>query len=476
MKKYWLILIVFIHISHVFGQARPFPQNVDYAYGYKATVITAEQVENAYSRWKEAFLVPCDGMYRVAYSEEDITISEGMGYGMLLTAYFGEKEYFDGLFDFYLSKRTSNAYNLMGWRVTCDDILDPGSATDGDLDVAFALLVAYNQWGGTYLDDAVEILTILEEHYFIQCDGVYTMKPGGQFGGCGLTDISYYTPGYFRLFAKAAGGDFWNIAADDSYVILENATNESTGLVPDWQSADGEPGGDPHSGRVDYYRYDACRVPWRIAWDYLWNGNETARDWCVKITNFANSIGPADIVDGYELDGRPLGQYNNSAFVGGFAAGAMCNSQEIVNSFASRLIYLDGAGWDNQYFNFSLRCLYMLALTGNFWRPDITPNTFVEKSLLTPSRKDLMNNYPNPFNPITSITYDVSEKSRVRITIFDLQGREVRTILNEQRSPGRYTQFWDGTDRKGHEVTGGVYFLRIQAGDLTETRKMTLVK
>ena len=118
----------------------------------------------------------------------------------------------------------------------------------------------------------------------------------------------------------------------------------------------------------------------------------------------------------------------------------------------------------------------MLALTGNFWRPDITPNTFVEKSLLTPSRKDLMNNYPNPFNPITSITYDVSEKSRVRITIFDLQGREVRTILNEQRSPGRYTQFWDGTDRKGHEVTGGVYFLRIQAGDLTETRKMTLVK
>jgi len=476
MNRYWYIFMSILTAGQVVGQTRPFPQNMNYPYGFKTTVITTEQIENTYSRWKTLFLKSCNGMYRVCGDDESITISEGMGYGMLLTAYFGEKELFDGLLDFYLSKRTSNAYYLMGWRVNCEGIIDPGSATDGDLDVAFALIVAFNQWGGTYLDEAVEILTILEEHYFVSCDGLQTMKPGGQFGGCGLTDISYYTPGYFRVFAKAMGSDFWNIAADDAYIILENGANETTGLVPDWQSADGVPGGDPHSGRTDYYRYDASRVPWRMSWDYLWNGNENARDYCVKISNFANSIGASNIVDGYDLDGTPRGQYNNSAFVGGFAAGAMCNNQEIVDSFASRMIYLDGTGWDNNYFNLCLRCLYMLALTGNFWKPEIEDNTPVEHTMLTPSKTDLMNNYPNPFNPVTSIFYDVPERSEVRITVYNLQGKEVKTILKQRQTPGTYTQFWDGTDSKGREVTGGVYFARIKIGELTQTQKMTLVK
>jgi hypothetical protein len=161
--------------------------------------------------------------------------------------------------------------------------------------------------------------------------------------------------------------------ADDAYTILENSADDNTGLVPDWQSYDGVPGGTSDSDWEwrDYYRYDACRVPWRIALDYLWNGNENARSWCVKITNFADSIGPANIVDGYLLNGtpHPEAQWNNSPFVGGFAVAAMCKSQSIVDDFALRLLYLDSTGEDNQYFNLSLRCLYELVLTGNFWKP-----------------------------------------------------------------------------------------------------------
>ncbi|MEJ2306103.1 MAG: glycosyl hydrolase family 8 [candidate division WOR-3 bacterium] len=365
-----IIMLFFSSGRNIFGQSRPFPQNADYPYGYATSVISAVDLQVTYERWKKMYLKSCDGMYRVCVGDTLVTISEGIGYGMLITAYYGDKERFDRLFEFYKTKRTEKAYGLMGWRVTCDSIIDPGSATDGDIDVAFALIVAHSQWGGEYLEEAKNIISILKEHYFVNCNGVYTMKPGGHWGGCDLTDISYYAPAYFRVFADVMKDPFWDTVADHSYTILHNGVNKSTGLVPDWQSYDGVPGGDPHSGRADYYLYDASRTPWRFALDYLWNGNKKAKNWCVKISDFADSIGAANIVDGYDLDGTPRGQYNNGSFVGGFAVGAMCNSRSIVDNFALRLIYLDNAGEDNQYFNLSLRCLYELVLTGNFWKPD----------------------------------------------------------------------------------------------------------
>lgn len=370
-NRVFLVAFFFLSAGHLLGRTNLlFPQNVAYTYGYKTSVISAIDLQASYERWKNLYLKKCNEMWRVCTDDTSITISEGMGYGMLLSAYFGEKDIFDGLFEFYRNKRTTMAKNLMGWRVTCDSIIDPGSATDGDLDVAFALIVAHYQWGENYLDEAKDILSIIKEHYFVDCEGVYTMKPGGHWGGCSLTDISYYTPAYFRVFAEETGDTFWDTVAVDAYTILSNGANSNTGLVPDWQSYDGAPGGDPPV-RTDYYEYDACRTPWRMALDYLWNGNENARNWCVKITEFADSIGAENIVDGYMLDGtpHPNAQYNNGSFVGGFAVGAMCNSQSIVDEFSSRLMYLDSAGEDNQYFNLSLRCLYMLVLTGNFWEP-----------------------------------------------------------------------------------------------------------
>jgi endoglucanase len=368
-----IVISFFLSGKNLPGQARLFPQSVDYPYGYKTSVISAIDVQIPYERWKNLYIKRCDEMYRVCIGDTAITISEGIGYGMLLTAYFGERNIFDGLLGFYKSKRTEKAHNLMAWRVTCDSIIDPGSATDGDLDVAFALIVAYYQWGEDYLDEAKNIISILKEHYFVNCEGVYTMKPGGHWGGCDITDISYYSPAYFRIFADETGDAFWDTVANDSYTVLYNGANEFTGLVPDWQSYDGVPGGTSDSDWewIDYYRYDACRVPWRMALDYIWNGDQDARDWCIKISNFADSIGAVNIVDGYELDGSQHedAQWNNTPFVGGFAVGGMSHSQAMVDSFASRLLYLDSTGEDNQYFNLALRCLYELVLTGNFWKP-----------------------------------------------------------------------------------------------------------
>jgi endo-1,4-beta-D-glucanase Y len=414
-------------------------------------------------------------MYRVSSDDTTKTISEGMGYGMLLTAYYGEKNYYDGLFAFYKSKRTAEAYNLMAWSVTQDGITDPGSATDGDLDVAFSLIVAYRQWGGNYLDEAKNIISILKQYYFVACSGLSTMKPGGQFGGCGLTDLSYYTPAYFRIFGQITNDTFWNTAAQNTYQIFANSANSVTGLVPDWESYDGVAGGNPNSGRSNYYRYDACRTPWRMSLDYLWNGNADAQYWCTKISNFANSIGANNIVDGYDLNGTPRGQYNNSPFVGGFAVGAMCNNQSIVNSFAQRLLTLDGTGYDNQYFNLSLRCLYMLALSGNFWMPDM-PNTAVEKAGSIPNELWLLNNFPNPFNPSTTIQYTLGKPIHVQLTIYNELGQKVRTLQDARQDAGDYSLTWDATDEKKNPVASGTYFYRLEAGGQTLQKKMLLIR
>jgi len=376
MKKFLVATTIIFNVTCTgFGQAfRPFPQNIDYPYGYSPATISSEETLNTYTRWKELLLVPCSEGYRVVCESPEETRVEAIGFGMLITAYTGDKEAFDGLYHFYQSKRTVEANQMMAWNVSCEGINDPGSATDGDIDVAFALIVAHNQWGGDYLNEANEVIRVIKNTVVIRCDSLLALAPGystesetgGLWGGCNLTDIQYYTPAFFRVFARVSADEDWDQLADDTYSILHASAHPKTGLVPDWQSVSGTPGG--NSVRIPYFRYDACRVPWRIALDYLWNGTETAGQWCKKVSGWAHGIGPENIRDGYNLDGTENNQgYHNSAFVGGFAVAAMCNSQEISNAFGTEMGKLDDTHW----FSLCTRTLYLLTITGNFWEPDV---------------------------------------------------------------------------------------------------------
>jgi endoglucanase len=378
-NKFFLILtMIAMTVETGFGQAsRPFPQNVDYPFGFKPNTITYKEAQNTYNKWKELYLVKCTEGYRVTCEGQDETRVEAIGFGTILAAYYGDKEVFDGLFSFYQSKRTKNANNMMAWNVSCSGINDPGSASDGDIDVAFALVVAYNQWGGVYLEKAREVIQVIKNSVVTKCDSLLVLAPGyskesdigPMWGGCDLTDIQYYTPAFFRVFAEVSGDNDWNKLADDSYTILNAGANPETGLVPDWQSVSGIPGG--NSNRIPYFHYDACRVPWRIAIDYLWNGNKPAGNWCTKVSDWAYKTGPTNIKDGYNLDGTGNNQGNhNSAFVGGFAVSAMCNSQAVADAFGKEMTS-DRLG-DEHWFIMSTRSLYLLSITGNFWKPDIS--------------------------------------------------------------------------------------------------------
>jgi hypothetical protein len=88
----------------------------------------------------------------------------------------------------------------------------------------------------------------------------------------------------------------------------------------------------------------------------------------------------------------------------------------------------------------------------------------------------LMQNYPNPFNPTTTIAYDLPKAGHVRLVIYDVLGRRIRTLVDKQEQAGRLQTAWDGTDERGLPVAGGVYFCRMQTGDYSRVIKMALVR
>lgn len=462
MKKFFAFcLAVIASLPMLNAQDRPFPQNVQYDYGLKPSNISSDLAKSEYALFKSAMLAECGNSLRVIYSgNKNETRGEATGFGMLLSAYMGDKETFDKLFDFYKRKLTSQAKGMMAWSVTCEGILSQGSITNNDIDVAFALIVAYNQWSGNYVEDAKKILTLISENLITTCNGIKTIYPGYSnqaWGGCNETNIQCYTPAFFRVFAKVTENQLWEDLANDSYKILNNGANSTTGLVPDWQTVEGK----PTSSRVYNFAYDACHVPWRMALDYLWNGNENAKNWCTKVSNWAYDIGPENIVEGYKLDGTPTGHYHTSAFVGGFAVAAMTNTQEVADAFGADLKKIK----DTDCFNLSSRCLYLMTITGNFWEP-LRMGTTAAPALK--QHGENLKIFPNPSkNGIFTLEVerDINSENKIDIEIVDTKGE---LIFSGMLCSGESTCTIDLKNAKG------IYLLRASEDGMVITRKLSI--
>ncbi len=93
-----------------------------------------------------------------------------------------------------------------------------------------------------------------------------------------------------------------------------------------------------------------------------------------------------------------------------------------------------------------------------------------------PTEFALAQNYPNPFNPVTTIGYALPKRSHVEITVHNILGQRVTTLISDERPAGEYSTVWHGTDSRGRPVSTGIYFCRIKAGDFVETKKMLLLK
>jgi hypothetical protein len=97
--------------------------------------------------------------------------------------------------------------------------------------------------------------------------------------------------------------------------------------------------------------------------------------------------------------------------------------------------------------------------------------TSVPQPSPVPSRFTLGQNYPNPFNPATTISFGLPVRSHVTLTVYDVMGREVTALVDEELAPGTYTRQWTAA-----RMAGGVYFYRLQTPVFTETKRLVLLR
>jgi MYXO-CTERM domain-containing protein len=336
-------------------------------------------VQASYDHWKSTYVSSsCGGGYLFvdSTSPHGVAFSEGMGYGMVLSAYMGDRATFDGLWKFIQKNLNSN--NLMGWEVNCSgfDQTDNGgggdsSATDGDDDIAFGLVVASVQWGGDYATQAQSYLAAMKKNDYVTCSSAGRILAtagdwqSGDKNTCTTdgSNTSYWVPAYYRVFESFTGDSFWGTAATGIESLYPLAANNKTGLVVVTVDQNGNP-----VGSGDTVEYNACRDPWRETLDYLWYGTPALQQTLATLTAWVSSVGISNIVDGYQANGTPNGQYTGmNPFVGAFADGAMADSQSAADSFATYFVSIDN---DNGgYFGSSLRTLYLLELGGFEWNP-----------------------------------------------------------------------------------------------------------
>jgi hypothetical protein len=90
---------------------------------------------------------------------------------------------------------------------------------------------------------------------------------------------------------------------------------------------------------------------------------------------------------------------------------------------------------------------------------------------ITPNQFNLLQNYPNPFNPTTTIKYSIDKPGNVRLSVYDITGSKVATIVNENKLAGNYSVNFIGTD-----LPSGIYFYKLEAGQYSQIKKMILLK
>ena len=150
----------------------------------------------------------------------------------------------------------------------------------------------------------------------------------------------------------------------------------------------------------------------------------------------------------------------------------------VITTYNSQLAYLptaeDRATITDYYIfllgNDSLR--YSRWDTGSTFYPFTwTDWTSVEDNIESVQSFELFQNYPNPFNPTTKIKYEIPEMSFVTIKVYDVLGKEIATLVNEEKLSGNYE-----TEFNGNVLASGIYYYRIIAGEFSQTRKMVLIK
>jgi endoglucanase len=267
-----------------------------------------------------------------------VTTSQGQSYTMLRAVWMDDQQTFaeswqwtkdnlqrdDWLLARRFGERPDGSYGIQDERGGAD------SATDADVDVAFALLMAYSRWQqDDYLYDALPVIDAVWEQSVVLVDGAPVLVADDLQGTDAdqvLVNPSYLAPYAYRVFARVDPGHDWSGLVDSSYALLEELADEpldadrSAGLPPDWVHVDRRTGEFSAVGGdlTTRFGHDALRLPWRLALDRAWYGEERALRLLEGQSVLAESwTGQGRLVAAYDRDGAPAVGDEAPALYGG---------------------------------------------------------------------------------------------------------------------------------------------------------------
>lgn len=354
-------------------------------------------VVNYYQRWKSAFLRHnCNSAWsQVWAADADHTyVAEAQGYGMVIVATMAgadpdAKRIFDGFVKWKIDHPSVIDPDLMASEQNdqCVSVNGGDAATDGDMDVAYALLLADRQWGSTgtynYKQLAIRHINAIKRSEINPSTNL--LRPGDW---ATTSDPRYYVTrssdwmaDHFRAFRKATGDPAWDTirtAHQNLMTTMQQNFAPSTGLLPDFvERTNSTPR--PPAGKVledevgdGKYWWNACRVPWRIGADAVTSGDAKSLAAARKLNSWAKSKfggNPANIRVGYHLNGTQLSGDVSAAFTAPFAVAATTDSgsQAWLDALWNKM--LSTSFGSSEYFAASIQLQVMITVTGNHWVP-----------------------------------------------------------------------------------------------------------
>jgi endo-1,4-beta-D-glucanase Y len=397
---------------------RPFPQHA----AYKGAAILPnhlsrealdDTVRSFYTHWKDHYILPgCTEGEKYVWFEgtqgKNICVSEGQGYGMMIVALMAgfdstAQETYDCLYRYYKSHPSTSSPSLMAWMQTryCRSI-DGGTATDGDMDIAYSLLLADAQWGRhsniPYRQKAMEIIAAIHREEINPVTYIVMEANGETPRSKDYFDMrsSDFMPDHIRAFRQATGDYIWDSVLNNNYRVfgyLQDTYSPEAGLVPDFirhirlneMSATPAQPNYLESKYDGVYNFNACRVPWRIATDYLVSGDERAAKFLSRVNPWIHATtggNPDNISAGYNLAGEDLPHryYEALCFICPFAVAAMANpnnsnNQQWLNKLWDYIVGFKMKDFD--YYDNTIKMIDLILLSGNYWSPGTpdTPNT-----------------------------------------------------------------------------------------------------
>ena len=346
----------------------PFPQKANYGNG-----IEVSDKDAAASHLKTAFnyyyttLYYENGNYACIRADpgDNQCFSEGVGYGMLMMVYFSDNtKSYQGEFDkiWALYKAAVDADGLMNWKIgnaNPNTVWGEHAATDAEMDVAAALIMAAYQFGNeSYLNEAKNLLGKVKNKEF-ESNGLH--KPGNNWND--KKNPSYVAPAYYRLFAAVDtdNATFWNTTAmNANYTLLEaNSNATTTGLFDNWCDASG-------NGLDKSYGYDAARTPWRLAQDFYWFGESRAKTMLNKLGAWVSGKSASSVSGAISTSGNMGGTHNNT-FVSTLMSSLVANSsyQEKLDEYWGESVSTTNSESNKKYFQKSMEILNGLLVSGN---------------------------------------------------------------------------------------------------------------